>query len=525
MLNTMRNLSKSIVSKLLMGLLVISFGIWGVGDVLRTSGPSFAATVGGETISVGEFQQQRAQIMRQLQSVGIQNLPPGKVEMTVIRQLIQQKLTLMTMRDMGLFVNDKLAGNVISTLPEFKDKDGAFSSAMFKFALERQHLSESVFVGQLKREIAGKFLIDSMSLKDATPPSSVLALEAMTAGETRDAVLMTIPARDALDESNVAALKDYYEKHKDTDYQNPETRTLEYVVLTQGQIDALVEKSITADMLSQAAKDRPTVAKSELRTQLLKEQHDEVMHTLSNTVEDELAAGKTIAQAFAKAGITAETRELANATADMAKSSADDVIKTVAEQGFGLSQGEISRLISTKKGTLLMVSAKKINAAAPKPFEDVKADIKTHLAKELARDAARAKAQSVKAALAKAPNWQGVADEQKLATHVVSRIARPAPGASVEGVPLALQQSIFEHAVGEVAGPLALENGDQLIAVITASHVPSMDAASIKPSKATTALGKELSEDIENRAYQSFATRHSVVINPALMHPPTKDQE
>jgi len=84
-----------------------------------------------------------------------------------------------------------------------------------------------------------------------------------------------------------------------------------------------------------------------------------------------------------------EAGALNNATADMAKTSEDDVTKTVAQQGFGLSEGEISHLIASKKGTLLMVSAKKINAAAPKSFDEVKADVKAHLGKELAADAAR----------------------------------------------------------------------------------------------------------------------------------------
>jgi peptidyl-prolyl cis-trans isomerase D len=518
MLNSMRTLSKGIVSKLLMLLLILSFAAWGIGDMLKANAPHYAAKVGGEAISLSEFEQQRTSVARQLEASGIKNLPKGQLEFSVIRQLIQQKLGLMAMRDMGLFVNDALVGKTIASIPEFQDEHGKFSSARFTFALEKQRLSEKAFVSQFKRYIAGNFLTDSLDMSDTVPPASIIALEAIIGGETRDAVLLTVPARDAMDEANETAFKAYYESHKNTDYLSTETRTLEYVVLTQPEIDALVDASITDAMVSEAMTTRKNTSKLEIREQLRKEERDSVMQTLSNTVEDELAAGKTIGQAFSKAGINATPQRLENATAAMAKSSESDITRTVAEQGFGLSEGEISRIIRSKNGTLLMVSAKKINAAAPKPYEQVRSDVKAHLGKELARDAARAKAQTVKEALAKAPNWQAVADEQNLASRIVSRVARPgADGKAVEGIPAALQQAIFERAVGEVAGPLALENGDQLMAIVTATHQPDIDTAAIKPSQEAAKIGKQLTQNIENRAYQAFGARHAVVINPELM--------
>jgi peptidyl-prolyl cis-trans isomerase D len=515
MLNTMRTLSKGIVSKLLMLLLVLSFAAWGVGDMLKSGGANYAAKVGSESVSIGEFQQQRSNVGRQLEAVGIKNLPKGQLEFTVIRQLIQQKLGLMAMRDMGLFVNDALVGKTIASIPEFQDEHGKFSSMRFKFALEKQRLTEKAFVGQFKRDIAGRFLTDSLDMSDTMPPTSIVALEAIVGGETRDAVLITVPARDAMDTSNETTFKAYYESHKNTDYLTSETRTLEYVVLAQPEIDALVDAAVTDAMVNDAMTTRKNTSKGQVREQLHKEQRDSVMQSLSNTVEDELAAGKTIGQAFTKAGIRTAPQRLENATADMAKTGENDIAKTVAEQGFGLSEGEISRLIRSKNGTLLMVSVKKINASIPKPYEQVRDDVKAKLSKELARDAARAKAQTVKAAIAKSSNWQAVADEQHLGSRIVSRVARPsADGKAAAGIPTALQQAIFERAVSEVAGPLSLENGDQLMAIVTATHQPDIDTASIKPSKEAA---KRLTQGIEDRAYQSFSARHKVVINPQLM--------
>ena len=222
-------------------------------------------------------------------------------------------------------------------------------------------------------------------------------------------------------------------------------------------------------------------------------------------------------EAFNKAGITTTPRTLTNATAEMAKTSDDDVIKTVAEQGFALGEGEISRLISSKNGKLLMVSAKKITPAQPKPLAEVKADVQTRLGKELSRDAARATAVTVKTELATAPNWEAVAQTHRLGSRAVSNVARPADGkGATDGLPLALQQAMFERKIGEVAGPLTLENGDQLLALITKSRLPEKNTADIS-SKEMARMGEKLGQDIQGRAYESFGKTHKVEVNPAMM--------
>lgn len=385
--------------------------------------------------------------------------------------------------------------------------------------MSRQKLNEQAFVAQLKHDIAGRFLIDSLSMQDATPPKSIVALEALAQGETRDAVLLTVPAKDALDEKNETALKAFYEENKTALYMRPETRTLEYVVLSEADIQALLNKSITDTQINDVIATNTTLSREAAREQLKKEQRDSVMHTLGNTVEDELAAGKSIGEAFSTAGISATPRTIEKATAELASTSTDDITKTVAEQGFGLSEGEISRLIRSKQGTLLMVSAKKINPASPKPYDEVKADVSSRLAKQLARDAASAKARSVKEALAKAPNWQAVAEEQKLASRVVSRLKRPVEGKPLEGngVPPALHQAIFERNIGEVAGPFTLENGDQLLALVTQSHLPEIDVNSPTDSKEVAKSVERLSQAVENQAFQSFTAKHKVTVNPQLL--------
>jgi peptidyl-prolyl cis-trans isomerase D len=49
-------LGKSIMA-VVMGVLIVSFGIWGIGDIFRGFGQSTVATVGHTEISLNEFRQ------------------------------------------------------------------------------------------------------------------------------------------------------------------------------------------------------------------------------------------------------------------------------------------------------------------------------------------------------------------------------------------------------------------------------------------------------------------------------------
>ena len=55
MIEILRSAASSLVAKLLLGLLALSFVAWGVGDVLRSASGSTVAEIGGRSISQRDF--------------------------------------------------------------------------------------------------------------------------------------------------------------------------------------------------------------------------------------------------------------------------------------------------------------------------------------------------------------------------------------------------------------------------------------------------------------------------------------
>ena len=55
MLDIVRNLVSSIFGKILLAIMVLSFALWGVGDILSSGNSQLAAKVGKEKITLDEF--------------------------------------------------------------------------------------------------------------------------------------------------------------------------------------------------------------------------------------------------------------------------------------------------------------------------------------------------------------------------------------------------------------------------------------------------------------------------------------
>ena len=66
MLDTIRNTAKSWVAGIFVALLVLSFAIWGVGDIFRGGGTQNVAEIGDEAITVKEFENEFDRLVQRL---------------------------------------------------------------------------------------------------------------------------------------------------------------------------------------------------------------------------------------------------------------------------------------------------------------------------------------------------------------------------------------------------------------------------------------------------------------------------
>src|SRR4051812_48489821 len=169
MLRGMRKASSNWLGKtvmaVVMGVLIVSFGIWGIADIFRGFGRSTLAKIGSTEISTEQFRQIYTD---KLQQLGRQFGRPLTSEQArafgLDRQVLQQTIAEAALdeeaRRMGLGQSDAETMRAIYNDPNFKGLNGQFDPQRFQAVIrqfgytEQRYLAEQRRVG-LRRQIAG----------------------------------------------------------------------------------------------------------------------------------------------------------------------------------------------------------------------------------------------------------------------------------------------------------------------------------------------------------------------------------
>ena len=140
MLSSMRNAAQGVVGKaimtVVMGLIIVSFVIWGVGDMLRGFTASTVASVGGAKISSQEYHDAYQRTVQQYQRQLRQPFTNEQARAIGLdRQVLQRLISEAAIDDeagkLGLNISDDALRNLITSNPAFQDKSGAFDPQRF----------------------------------------------------------------------------------------------------------------------------------------------------------------------------------------------------------------------------------------------------------------------------------------------------------------------------------------------------------------------------------------------------------
>src|SRR5271155_275738 len=158
MLESIRNASQGVIGKaimtVVMGLIIVSFVIWGVGDMLRGFTSSTVAAVGGTKISAEEYratygrtiQQYQRRLRRPFTNEEARQIG---LDRSVLQRLLSEAAVDEEATRLGLNISDDALREIITSNPDFRDKSGAFDPARFADALRNMDLTERGFVSEL----------------------------------------------------------------------------------------------------------------------------------------------------------------------------------------------------------------------------------------------------------------------------------------------------------------------------------------------------------------------------------------
>ena len=378
MLDSLRRGALNWFAKGLLGLLVIAFAVWGIGDVVRNVGRGTLATIGSSQITVDDYRQAYQDEMASLTRRFGRRLTSEQAKMLGVEQRALSRLISAAAidhhaRDLQLALSDQGMAEIIRNDPGFQGPDGKFSKELFQNFLRQIGLSEGRYVTTRRQEELRDQLTESL-LSGLAPPQAMLETLYRYREERRVIEFFT-PDFDkliTLAEPEESKLTEYYEQNK-ARFTAPERRKINVLALTRD-----------------AAKQRTSVSEEELKAgyDADKEKFNipEMRRITQLTFPDkaaaeaayaELSKAGNLAEAIAKLGFKESDIELGL----LAKR--DMIDGKIAAAAFALPKDELSQPVDGQFATVLLRVAE-IVPGKQRSFEDVKGEISDRLVEERA---------------------------------------------------------------------------------------------------------------------------------------------
>lgn len=305
MLDALRSQASSWVVKGFLGLLIVSFAVWGIGDVfLGPRGTNVAATVDDEEITTVELAREfETQLRRMSEQFGIAIDRDNPLAATALNEALQRlvarRLVDAYAAELGIGVSDEEVAEAIRKDPNFATAAGSFDRGRFDLFLRSLGMSEKAFVDEVRAELvrnrllrafsepvrpstflarflyeyrneqrkAEALVIEAQAMEVAVPDEATLQAylqenkDAFMRPEFRKVVIAILRPEDLVDEISVSEqeLRDLYESRK-TLYVTPERREIVQLLLpdeaTAEEARTLLARGKSFDEVATALKDK-----------------------------------------------------------------------------------------------------------------------------------------------------------------------------------------------------------------------------------------------------------------------------
>src|SRR6266851_3549985 len=331
MLQAIRSKATSFIVKILFGVLVISFAIWGIGDIFRNrAADTTIATVGSRKIDQRQLVQAINEDSEQLRGMfgGAQPDPEQLKQLGLVdnalQRLINRDLVDLEVSHLGLALSDGAVSQAIRSNRAFQDEKGQFDPNRYQAVLAQQHMT--------------------------VPPSA--AGDPGTPGDEE--------------------LAAFYGQHKEA------FRVTELRSFTVGQL-LLDDVAAAIDVPEDKLRDEYQARIAEFHT-------PEQRHLQQILLADEAKAKDAEARLASGKDFAAVAKDVADATPDMIDLGFfvhDDLPPKLAEEAFAAKRGVPTHPIQDELGWHILL-ATEIKPEVTQPFEAVKDKLKTEVAREMA---------------------------------------------------------------------------------------------------------------------------------------------
>ena len=236
MLSALRRAAATWVVRLLFVVLVASFAMWGVADMLRVVGTDTAvARVAGQRIEAPEAQSAYQRELAQLGHMVPNFNPTPQMRHTIAEQVVDRLVTQAVIqaevRRLGLMVTDAAVRQGTFDMPAFRGSNGQFDRAAFEAALQRNGLDEPRFVAMMRTDLGQRQLLEALHAGVVAPDILLRnVFQYQTEKRVAEAAELPFASAPPPPAPSEAELRRYWENNPDQ-FSTPEYRRIKAVVL------------------------------------------------------------------------------------------------------------------------------------------------------------------------------------------------------------------------------------------------------------------------------------------------------
>ncbi len=452
-------LGKTIMAAV-MGFLVISFAIWGIGDIFRGGfGRNEVASVGSTDISIEQFRQYYNDQLQRLSREARRVITPDQARAMglgprFLEQLIAQTTLDEQARKLHLGLSNEDIAERIRSNPAFHGPNGQFDPARFAQLIRDLGFTEPRFVAQQRDDVLRRQIAQTVGGDIQVPNAALTALNQFQ-NEKRDIDYLALGPAQA---GNVPSpmpdeITKFYDEHK-AEFRAPENRKVTLLSLSPADIAKSADIS-DADAKAYFEQHKDQYGKPEKR-----DVHQIVFPDAAQAQAalQEIAGGATFQQVAEKHGFKPSDTDLGLLSKNQIVDSA------IADAAFSLPVDKVSEPIKGRFGTVL-VMVSKIEPGENVTFEQVAPQIKQTLAEQRARGALgemRDKVEDERASgatLAETAKKLGLNAVTIDAVDRAGRDPKGQPVAALQNMPPNLINSVFTSDVGVDNEPVTLPAG------------------------------------------------------------------
>lgn len=259
MLQAIRNNSQGVFVWIVVGLIVVSFALFGLGSYLSGASKIVAASVNGVEISNTELTRAFQNYQERLRNMlGKQYQPEmfasTRVKKEVLQGLITQELMNQMLQEQGFAASPAQVLAKIKSYKAFQD-NGKFSPQRYKEVLIAQRMNGEIFENDLSRDISSRLLTEGIFASAFLTKKETADLSLLQ-NQKRKISYFSITDKSYRKSSNVNddEVEAYYKNNTHL-YLTEEKIKIEYVELNMHDIAELQE--VTDDMVRQQYESSP----------------------------------------------------------------------------------------------------------------------------------------------------------------------------------------------------------------------------------------------------------------------------